>query len=112
MDWISVGAECADANIPVVEFLFPLASFCGVLEKFFGRAVSGSSIASNGNFHGLESERSHFVQCGIEREVPIYSIENADGNFAKRSSWRRNRWRGCKFRAPCGERSASGCNRR
>jgi hypothetical protein len=51
--------------------------------RFHSDDFGGSASFTYGNFHRLESERTHLVQHGVERKMSIDSIEDADGNLAE-----------------------------
>src|SRR5260370_17731836 len=91
MNGVAVAAESGDANSPVFKPFLPSLGLAAVGDEIVQGAVDIVRIASRADLHGLEAQRADLVQHGVEGEMFIDRIENADWDLAHVTGRRRGR---------------------
>src|SRR6266851_410158 len=82
MKRIAVAAQSGDANPAVFEFYLPCFGLSAVGDELVERAMTIIRVAAGADLHGFETQSADLIKHGVEREMFIDGVENADRNLA------------------------------
>ena len=88
---VAVTTEGGNLNSAVFKFFQPGFGFGLVGDEFVERAMGIVGIAARADLHGFEAEGGDLVQHGVEGQMVVDGIENANGDLAHIAS-RPGRW--------------------
>src|SRR6266566_9410714 len=82
MKRIAVAAQSGDANPAAFEFFLPCFGLSAVGDELVERAMTIIRVAAGADLHGFETQSADLIKHGVEREMFIDRVENADRNLA------------------------------
>ena len=83
MDGVSVATQSGNVNAAVFKLFLPSLGLGTVSDEVVKGTMMIIGIAARADFHGLEAEGRNFVEHGVERELLVDRIEDADRNLAE-----------------------------
>src|SRR5712692_387952 len=78
---VAMTTERGDANTAIFKFFLPSCGFAAVAQELVEWTMMFIGIATRANLHGFKSQRANFIEHGIEREMLVNRVENADGDL-------------------------------
>src|SRR6266851_3602559 len=82
MKRVAVATQSGDANPAVFEFFLPCFGLSAVGDELVERAMTIIRVAAGADLHGFETQSADLIKHGVEREMFIDGVENADRNLA------------------------------
>src|SRR5712692_9507111 len=107
---VAMATERGDANTAIFKFFLPSCGFAAVAQELVEGTMMIIGIATGANLHGFKTQRANFIEHGIEREMLVNRVENADRNLPQRA---RGRPRGkARSKCRCVDHAGYGCSAR
>src|SRR5437773_12425180 len=82
MDGVAVTTPRGHAIAAVVDFFQPGFGLVAVADEVVERTMNVVGIAAGANLHGFKAKGGDLVEHGVESEMLVNGIEDADGNLA------------------------------
>src|SRR6266850_2321084 len=83
MNGVPVATEGGNANPLVFKFFLPGLGLAAIGDELVEGTMAIVGIAAGPDFHGLEAEGADLIEHGVEREMFVDGVEDADGNLAE-----------------------------
>ena len=83
MNGVPVATEGGNANPLVFKFFLPGLGLAAIGDELVEGTMTIVGIAAGPDFHGLEAEGADPIEHGVEREMFVDGVKDADGNLAE-----------------------------